>query len=143
MRRARDTRLARLAAPAARVGSAEALDRCALRARVRACALVRDALTQAGIDPARATALHLAPHPDSLPAIPGSSPGRAREQLDEFAASDDDGLARSFAAKIGDIARRYEDGHEPDFGKASLAELLAWSLTRPAHTPGQPVEAPA
>ena len=34
------------------------------------------------------------------------------------------------AAKIGGNARRYEDGHEPDFANASLAELFAWSLVR-------------
>jgi len=133
--RARDTRLARLEAPAARADSAEILDRCALRARIKVRALVGDALAQAGIDPARARALRLgeaaelppagaAPHPDPLPA------SGAREPSEGFAASDDDGLAGIFAAKIGDIARRYEDGHDPDFGNASLAELLAWSLAR-------------
>jgi hypothetical protein len=35
-----------------------------------------------------------------------------------------------FAEKIGDIARRLRDGHEPDFASASLAELLAWCLSR-------------
>jgi hypothetical protein len=77
--RARDTRMARLEAPAAHADSAEMLDRCALRALVTVRALVGDALTQAGIDPVRAQALRLgeeaelppaaaAPHPDPLPA---------------------------------------------------------------------------
>ena len=48
-----------------------------------------------------------------------------------FAASDDDGLASIFAAKMGDMARRYQDGSEPDVTKASLAELFAWCLARP------------
>ena len=87
-------------------------------------------MAQSGIDSTRARALLLgeatelqraktAPHPDPLPAIPGSSPGRAREQFD------DDGLAGMFAGKIGDMARRYQDGHEPDVAKVSLAELYA------------------
>jgi hypothetical protein len=119
MARGRDTRLGRLAASAALADSAEGLDRCALRARAAVCALVGEALAEAGIDPARAPAMRLAPHPAS----------GVRDQFDEFAASDDDGLAGIFAAKIGDIARRYEDERKPDFGNASLAELFAWSLT--------------
>ena len=112
--------------------SAEDLDRCALKARAAVCALVGEALAEAGIDPACAPALRLAPHPDPLPAI------GAKEQLEELAASDDDGLAGKFAAKIGDIARRYEDGCAPDFGIASLAELFAWSLVRRGRSPGTP-----
>jgi hypothetical protein len=41
-----------------------------------------------------------------------------------------------FAAKIGDMARRYQDGSEPDFANASLAELFAWCLVRPVSVPG-------
>jgi hypothetical protein len=116
--------LGRLATSAALADSAEDLDRCALKARAAVCALVGEALAEAGIDPACAPALRLAPHPDLLPAI------GAKEQIEELAASEDDGLAGKFAAKIGDIARRYEDGCKPDFGIASLAELFAWSLVR-------------
>jgi hypothetical protein len=39
-------------------------------------------------------------------------------------------LAGVFAEKIGELARQYEDGHEPDFATASLSELFAWSLAR-------------
>ncbi len=124
MARARDNRLARLAEPATHANSVKSVDHCVLRAQAAVCALVGDALAQAGIDPARARALHLIPRPDPLPA------NEAKEQVDEFAASDDDGLADRFAAKIGDLARRYENGREPDFGNASLAELFAWSLAR-------------
>src|SRR5882724_4487190 len=59
MPRAREARLARLTAAAARVGSAKGLDRCALRAWVTVCANISDGLAQAGIDPARARALRL------------------------------------------------------------------------------------
>jgi hypothetical protein len=135
--RARDTRMARLEAPAARADSVEILDRCALRARTKVRALVGDALARAGIEPGRAQALRLGeatesspaeatPHPDPLPA------SEAREPFAGFAASDDDGLAGIFAAKMGDMARRYQDGSEPDVTTASLAELFAWCLARPA-----------
>jgi hypothetical protein len=129
--------LARLAAPAARADSAEAVDRCVLRAWAAVCAVVNDGLARAGIDPARASALRLAPHPSPLPAVPGSSPGRAREEFEEFAVRDSDGLAGRFAAKIGDMARRYQDGYQPDFPNASSAELFAWCLAQPnaTHTP--------
>jgi hypothetical protein len=145
--RGRDSRLARLATPAERADTAEFLDRCALEARLKVCAIVRDRLARAGIDPTRAQALRLgeaaelqraeaAPHLDPLPAIPGSSPGRARQQFEEVAASDGDGLAGMLAAKIGDMARRYQDGSEPDFANASLAELFAWCLVQPVSLPG-------
>jgi hypothetical protein len=45
-------------------------------------------------------------------------------------------LAGKFAAKIGDMARRYQDGSAPDFANASSAELFAWCLARPVHEPG-------
>jgi hypothetical protein len=54
-----------------------------------------------------------------------------REQFEEVAESDNDGLAGRFAAKIGDMARRYEDASEPDVANSSLAELFAWCLVRP------------
>jgi hypothetical protein len=77
--RGRDSRLARLATPAERADTAEFLDRCALEARLKVCAIVRDRLARAGIDPTRAQALRLgeaaelqraeaAAHPDPLPA---------------------------------------------------------------------------
>jgi hypothetical protein len=47
-------------------------------------------------------------------------------------------LAGIFAAKIGDVARRYQGGHEPDFANASLAELFAWCLARPDPNPPPP-----
>jgi len=45
-------------------------------------------------------------------------------------------LAGKFAAKIGDMARRYQDGSAPDFANASSAELFAWCLARQVHEPG-------
>jgi hypothetical protein len=121
--------LARLTAEAVCAEAAEAVDRCAIRAWVVVCAVVNDGLAQAGIDPARARALRLAPHPNRLPA------SGARGQFEELGARDSDGLADKFAAKIGDMARRYQDGPEPDFANASSAELFAWCLARPVREP--------
>jgi hypothetical protein len=53
-----------------------------------------------------------------------------RRLEEELASGDHDGLAGIFAVKIRDIARRFRDGHEPDFTSASLAELFAWCVAR-------------
>jgi hypothetical protein len=148
--RARDTRLARLTARGARADSAEAVDRCALRAWVAVRAVVNDGLAHAGIDPARARALRLAPHPGPLapPSLTlprsrgreGWGQSEPREPFEEIAASDSDGLASVFAAKIDDMTRRYQDGSAPDFANASVAELFAWCLAQPnaTHSPAPP-----
>jgi hypothetical protein len=121
MPRARDGRLARLTLQRTRAASAARLADCSPSAWNTVRAVVRDGLLRAGIDPERAPALRQ---------------GGATAQLtdldlrlrDEPAEDDCDGLAGVFAARIRDIARRFEDGHEPDFASASLAELLAWCL---------------
>ena len=130
MPRAREVRLARLTAEAVCAEAAKAVDRCAISAWVAVCAVVNDGLAQAGIDPARARALRLAPHPNRLPA------SGARGRFEEFGARDSDGLAGKFAAKIGEMVRRYQDGSAPDFANASSAELFAWCLARQVHEPG-------
>ena len=38
--------------------------------------------------------------------------------------------AEAFATRIEGLARRYTDGQEIDFTRASLAEMLAWCLAR-------------
>lgn len=126
MRRVFDGRLSRLAAERTRFDSTMGLDRCTLRAWNSVCGLVRDGLVEAGIDPERAAALQLggiAAHmtDDMLE-------GRCLEE--DLAVSDHDGLAGIFTVKIRDIARRFRDGHEPDFASASLAELFAWCVAR-------------
>jgi hypothetical protein len=128
MRRVRDARIARLAADRTRFDSMTGLDRSALRAWNTICGLVRDGLVQAGIDPAIATSVRLggmAAHMTNL----GGTPD-ARRLEEELAIGDHDGLAGIFTVKIGEIARRFRDGHEPDFAAASLAELFAWCLAR-------------
>ena len=124
MARARDNRLTRVAGSAARSGSPATRDRLAMEAWAAMAAVVRDGLAQAGIDPAGVRALQLASDRDADP------PLRSGEPLEEFVAPDSDGLASKFADRIGNIVRIYQEGREPDFAKASLAELLAWCLSR-------------
>jgi hypothetical protein len=123
MRRARDSRLARLTAQSTQFDSAAGLDGCTPKAWNRVRAFVRDGLLRAGIDPECAVALR--------PSGAADQAGERDIGLEEASALDDhDGLAGEFRARIGGIARRFEDGHEPDFASASLAELLAWCLYR-------------
>jgi hypothetical protein len=121
--RARDNRIARLAADAVKDETTKGLDRCKARVWRTVCGIVRDELTRSGIDPARVIALRLCEAHD---------PSELERADEEFALAGSDILAGMFAAKIGDQARRYEDGHEPDFPDASLAELFAWCLARRA-----------
>ena len=121
MARGRDTRLARITAKAEGTGSGEAIEHTLPNALSAVRALVRRRLVESGIDPERVGALSLAPPQELL---------RAAEAGEEFVLSDRDGLAGVFAERIGQVAGRYEDGREPDFANASLAELLAWCLAR-------------
>ena len=128
MRRVRDARVARLAAERTRFDSTKGLDNFTLRAWSRVCDLVRDGLAQAGIDPESATALQLGRMAAWMTNIAETPELRRLEE--ELAIGDHDGLADIFAVKIRDIARRFRDGHEPDFTSASLAELFAWCVAR-------------
>ncbi|MGA7862790.1 MAG: hypothetical protein WCA23_02125, partial [Stellaceae bacterium] len=128
MPRVRSTRLARLAADRMRIDSTTGLESCTPRAWNTVCNLVREGLVQSGIDPEIATAVQL-----------GGMAGHRAEFDDtlelerfeeELAVGDHDGLAGIFIVKIEDIARRFRDGHEPDFASASLAELFAWCVAR-------------
>jgi hypothetical protein len=92
------------------------------------CGLVRDGLVQAGVDPERATAVQLGGMAAHMTDIADKPEGRCREE--ELAVGDHDGLAGIFTVKIRDSARRFRDGHEPDFASASLAELFAWCVAR-------------
>lgn len=127
MTRARDNRLARLAKEAANDDNAKSRDRCLSATWRKVCAIVREELMRSGIDPARVPALRL------CEAHQGSEVNPSRE---EFVQPDGDALAATFVAKISNIARRYENGHELNFAKASMAELFAWSLSRRAARAG-------
>jgi hypothetical protein len=126
MRRVFDGRLSRLAAERTRFDSTIGLDRCTQRAWNTVCDLVRDGLVEAGIDPESATALQLG----GIAAHMTDDILEGRRIDEELAAGDHDGLAGIFAVKIQNIARRFRDGHEPDFASASLAELFAWCVAR-------------
>jgi hypothetical protein len=126
MRRVRDARLSRLAAERTRIASTEGLDECTLRAWSTVRAVVRDGLAGAGIDPACATALRLGEAAD----MAELNRFEMLQGEEEWAADDHDGLAAEFATRIGAISLRFRDGHTPDFASASLAELLAWCLSR-------------
>jgi hypothetical protein len=128
MRRVFDARIARLAAERTRFDSTTGLDNCTLRAWNRVCDLIRDGLLRAGIDPESATALQLGGIAAHMTDIADEPELRGREE--ELAIGDHDGLAGIFAVKIRDIGQRFRDGHEPDFGSASLAELFAWCVAR-------------
>jgi hypothetical protein len=139
--RARKERLfAEITAKAASRDSPTGRDRGALGALAAVCAFVRDGLVRAGIDPARARALRQAPFPPRVAANASAIPADRRsavvseddqaEEVGEFVVEDADGLAAIFTERLGALVRRYEDGHEPDFANASLAELLAWCLAR-------------
>jgi hypothetical protein len=128
MRRAFDGRLVRLAAERTRFDSTIGLDDCTLRAWNRVCGLVRDGLVQAGVDPESATAVQLGGMAVRMTDIADKPEMRRREE--ELAVGDQDGMAGIFREKIGDIARRFRDGRQPDFASASLAELFAWCVAR-------------
>jgi hypothetical protein len=140
MARARSTRLTRLAVSTARADSPASFDRMALQAWAIVADVVRDGLVEAGIDPAGVRALHLTADPGCDPIPPRSqrrqgAAGDDGEPFDKFVAPDSDGLAAVFAARIGAIVRTCGEGREPDFANASLAELLAWCLSRQTPAP--------
>jgi hypothetical protein len=120
--------LVQLAAEAMSADSAQGLDRCTLNAWAAVIEIVREGLAAAGIDPARVGALRLIPPAGQ--AADGAGALSLSEEIPEFTLGDDGGLADAFATKIAALARQYEDGCEPDFGKASLAELFAWCISR-------------
>ena len=119
MARGRDGRLARMTAKSERTDSTAAVDRAAPEALAAVRVLVRRRLIEMGIDPEQVDALRFAPPCEPQP---------ASDAGEEFVLSDSDGLAQQFGEKIGQMAGRCDDGREPDFAHASLAELLAWCL---------------
>ena len=128
MARARDGRLARLAAESTRRDSALEVDEPTLSAWHRVRAFVRDGLLQAGIDSECATALRQGPAAGEMAELHTKTGDYTK--LAGEAAAEHDGLAGECRARIAGIARRFADGHQPDFASASLAELLAWCFYR-------------
>jgi len=131
MARARDKRLAQLAADALHTACAAGLDRDTLRAWVAVCALVEKKLVQSRIDLASARALGLGEIAAARLAAMGDA-AKSPKLVEEFAARDPDGLAGQFAARLGDMVQRFGDGSAPDIANASAAELFAWCLSQAA-----------
>ena len=127
MPRVRDGRLARLTAESTRLDSTAGLDNWTLRAWNTVRAAVRDGLLRAGVDPACAAAMRESGAGQMTDVGDGIDVWRGET---EPAVGDHDGLADALSEKIRAVARRFEDGREPDFASASLAELLAWCLYR-------------
>jgi hypothetical protein len=109
----------------------EMKERLALaRAKVAVGAVVRRALLRAGIDPACARRLRqadkaaalLAAHGEEAPAPSESDVAGLRLPFDPTRPPD------PFEARILALAEDFADGSRPDFGKASFAQLFAWSL---------------
>jgi len=124
MRRDLERRLARLEAAA----SAQARYRQALRASVKVCALIRERLLLMGIDPALAVSLRRGEEAAAaLAAIPDSEELRMADDALTRVAVDDSGCAR-VETKIEQMAVMFCDEDQPDFARASVAELLAYCV---------------
>jgi hypothetical protein len=129
MHRGREARLDRLSR---RVGEGDytAAERYhVLRARAAIGAAVRWQLAAAGIDPQSVPALRVAEEAAAELALLGDPPlsGPRREQGGRTSSGD---LETAFDHRLDRLAARYRVGPrtEPDFARASLAELLAWCI---------------
>jgi hypothetical protein len=119
---------------ARRADSTAVQQRQRLQATAKVCAVVCDALVRSGIDPASTFALHRDEAETAELAGLGEKSDWAGAD-EKFATPDGDVLADAFFAKIGDMAQRYQDGQQPEFARASLAELFAWCSAQPAQAP--------
>jgi hypothetical protein len=128
MPKGRKTRLVRIKTNSDHKASSKASDRDGPGALAAICALIRRRLIEKGIDPERAAALRLSPP---------AEPRQISDDAEEFVLSDSDSLTGLFVEKIGAIAGRYQNGDEPDFAQASLAELLAWCFATASPAEGE------
>ena len=133
MPRPLDTRLdreeGRRTADAAERSSAAIRRRHIWRAEATIGAVIRSALTRAGIDAAQATRLCVADQAAAALAEISDTPEVQR--VDGGSPAQDRGRGDPFKAKILALARGFAGGPTPDLAKASFAELYAWSLTQP------------
>jgi hypothetical protein len=127
--------LRRLAAARKQAGSAEAAHCRALRARVAVCAILRQALIKAGVDPAGVGALRLGEA--AMAELAGLGQTLRLAEIDAPDAAGGPGpIDEMFAAKMLALTRRWPGRGEPDpaaaladkLAGASLAELLARRL---------------
>ena len=142
MARQLDTRLdreeGRRTAGAAEQGTAAIRRRSIWRAEAAIGAVIRSALSRAGVDAAQATRLCVADEAAAaLVAFP-DTPELQRGDVDGAAAARAHDRAREdpFNAKILAMARDFAGASPPDFANASFAELFAWSLAQ------QPADGP-
>jgi hypothetical protein len=122
----------RRTAGAAERGSAAIRRRHIWRAEAAIGAVIRSALTRAGVDAAQATRLCLADEAAAALAALSDTPeldradGRPAGGEAQGRAPTDD-----FSPKILALARGFAGAPPPDFANASFAELFAWSLAQP------------
>jgi len=105
----------------------QARHRHGLRASVKVSAFIRERFLQMGLDPALATSLRRGDESAAkLAAIPDSE---TLEMADnEITRADPTGELSQFRSKMKQMAARFHDGSQPDFAKASPAELLAYCI---------------
>lgn len=136
MHRGREARLDRLIRRSGEGDRAAGERHRVLRAHAAIGAAVRWSLLQSGIDPARAAALLVADEAAAELAASGDPPlpPCAEPPAGERAPADDsdppdDPLSR-FDGRIGRLVTRYRGdcAADPDFARASLAELFAWCI---------------
>jgi len=132
MGRARDARLARLAAALVHAEAAEIDHRSRLRAMALIGAAVRRALERDGIDPAIATRLRDADTAEAaLIAIPDTPElQRMDSEHDASELHGDAGALDEFVAETQRLANRYATDCRIDLATAPLADLFAWCLSR-------------
>lgn len=110
-----------------------AAHRSGLRAKAAIAAVIREALSRAGADPAACRALRMAEAAAAeLAAIPDTP---ALRRADKRLLAGDAGetsvaAAEAFDAKMADLVSRYRSGRldTPDFASESMANVLAWSI---------------
>jgi hypothetical protein len=130
MRRAREAQLARLTTRSTTADDAAAWRSAALRARVKIGAVLRQALAQTGIDPARVAMLRISDEAAQELALIADRPEPPAGATPLTGDRLPDGSAALFETRIDELVRRYRDGQGIDFAGTSVAEALAWCLGR-------------
>jgi hypothetical protein len=123
--------LARLAERSTAAEDAAAWPRTALQARVKIGMALRQALAQAGIDPAMVAMLRIsddAAQELAMTANRPDSPDAAATSIARERALD--GSDAMFETRIDALSRHYRARQVIDFAQASLGEALAWCLAQ-------------
>jgi hypothetical protein len=101
-----------------------------LRMRATICEFIRERFLLMGLDPALAVSLHIGEDAAAeLAAIPDTEALRTADEAITHSDLDDAGeAASSFNAKIQRMVADYSEGAQPDFARASVAQLFAFCL---------------